>query len=255
MRLGATLALLSWAAAPLAAQGPAGWIQAEAFYHDVTNAFGDWKGAALRLVAPAGRSTVVYAEAIGQEAFGDRGMYGSLGLRQQLGPSWFTMGSVGGGTGEYFFPKARADLVIGKAWLARRNLVTMVGGTWVKSKDVYEDRAVSGSLAAYFPGVTVEAGGRINWSDPEAVRSERGFGAVTFGRERVRYVTIRGSAGWEGYQLTGAEDTRRRFRSWEAAIAWREWVTGTLGTFVAAEWYDNPFYTRRGVTVGLFRHW
>lgn len=255
MRTLTAAALLALVAAPLAAQGPAGWVQAEAFYHGVTNGFGDLKGGALRLMAPAGRRSVIHAELIGQEAFGDRGVYGSFGLRHQLAPDWFMLASVGGGTGDFFFPELRADLVAGKAWLPRRNLVTILGGTWVKSKDIYEDRAVTASVAAYFPGVAVEAGGRVNWSDPEAVRSGRAFGAVTMGRERVRYVTLRGTTGKEGYQLTGVTDAVRSFTSSEVSVSWREWVSGTLGTFVAVEWYDNPFYTRRGVTIGLFRHW
>jgi YaiO family outer membrane protein len=241
--------------APLGAQRATGWIQAEGFYHGVTGDFGDWKGGALRLMAPAGRSSIVHAELIAQEAFRDTGVWGSLGLRQQLGPSWFAMASAGSGTGDYYFPDLRSDVVVGKAWFPRRNLVSLVGATWVKSKREYEDLGLSGSLALYLPGAAIEAGGRVNWSDPEAVRTGRAFGAVTLGRDRHRYVTLRGSVGHEGYQLTGEVDTERRFRSQEAGILWREWLSGSLGAVVGVEWYDNPFYTRTGVTLGLFRHW
>jgi YaiO family outer membrane protein len=107
----------------------------------------------------------------------------------------------------------------------------------------------------YFPGFTIEAGARLNWSWPDAVRTERGFGAVTLGRERRRLVVLRGSAGREGYQLTGETAAERRFRSWEGSATWREWLGGHTGVYLGAEVYDNPFYTRTGVTLGLFRHW
>lgn len=247
-------ALLVMMAAPLAAQRPAGWLQAEGFYHAVTNDFGDWKGVALRAVAPTAVRTIVYGDLIAQEAFNDRGVYAAAGLRHGFG-DWFTLVSVGGGTGDYVLPELRADASLGKAWLARRNLVTILGATYVKSKDIYEDVAVSAAVATYLPGVTVEVGGRINWSSPDAVRSERAWGALTLGRERRRLVVLRGGGGYEGYQLTGVVDTRQRFRSWEASATWREWLGGQVGVFAGGEWYDNPYYTRTGVTLGLFRHW
>lgn len=255
-RRAAAVALAFLAAAlPAEAQRPAGWLQAEGFYHGVTNDFGDWKGVAMRAVVPAGRSTIWYGDLMAQEAFRDRGVYAAVGNRHAFGADWFTLVSLGGGTGDYVLPELRADLSLGRAWLPRRNLVTILGATYVKSKDIYEDVAVSGAVAAYFPGVTVEAGGRLNWSSPGSVRSERAWGAVTLGRERRRLVVLRGGGGYEGYQLTGVADTRQRFRSQEASLAWREWLGGHVGVFLAGEWYDNPYYTRTGVTLGLFRHW
>ncbi|TFH59229.1 MAG: YaiO family outer membrane beta-barrel protein [Gemmatimonadales bacterium] len=239
------------------AVGPAGWFQAEGFYHHVTNDFGDWKGGALRLHAPMGTSTIWNVDALGEEAFGDRGAYVSLGNRHQFGPSWFTYLSVGSGTGDFLFPDFRADFTLGKAWLPRRNIVTMAGMTYVNAKEGFEDVAFDGSLAVYLPGIVFQGGGRVNWSYPEAVRSGRGYGAITIGRERARTLTLRGSGGWEGYQLTGVDSTRRRFRSQEGSAAWREWLGGggAVGFFLQAEWYHNTFYDRKGLTLGIFHHW
>ncbi len=238
-------------------EGPAGWLQAEGFYHDVTNGFGDWRGVGLRLHAPVGHSTIWNVDALGEEAFGDRGGYLSIGHRHQFGPSWFTYLSVGSGTGDFLFPDLRTDITLGKAWLPRRNLVTMVGMTYVNAKEGFEDLALEGSLAMYFPGVVVQAGGRVNWSYPDAVRSSRGFGAVTLGRERSRTFTLRASGGWEGYQLTGVDSTRRRFRSQEGSLAWREWLGGggAVGFLLQAEVYHNTFYDRKGLTLGIFHYW
>ncbi|HEX9893677.1 MAG TPA: YaiO family outer membrane beta-barrel protein [Gemmatimonadales bacterium] len=249
------LALAAGGVRPVTAQGPAGWLQAEAYYHRVTNDFGDWKGVALRAVVPAGRRNIWYGDLLAQEAFDDRGVYAAVGNRHFFGPNWFTLASVGGGTGDFVLPDLRADLAIGHAWLERKNLVTILGATYVNAKLGYEDFAVSGTLAGYFPGVTAEIGGRINWSWPEAVRSERAYGALTLGRERNRLVVLRGGAGTEGYQLTGIVETQRSFSSYEASISWREWLGGHGGVFAGGEWYDNPFYTRTGVTLGVFRHW
>lgn len=243
-----------WAQGP-PPPGPAGWVQAEAFYHNVTNDFGDWRGVALRLVAPAGRSTIWYVDGQVQKAFKDRGVYGVLANRRQLGADWFTLVGVGGGTGDFVLPDLRTDATVGKAWLPRRNLVTMVSTTYINAKEGFEDFAVSGSVALYLPGAVLEGGGRSNWSWPGSVQSSRAFGAITLGRERRRLLTARGSAGWEGYQLTDVVETRRRFRSQEASVSWREWLGAGVGFFLQGAYYDNPFYTRTGATLGIFRYW
>ena len=249
------LALACFAAPAESQQRAAGWLQADAFYHAVTNDFGDWKGVAIRGVVPAGASNIWYGDLVAQEAFNDRGIWASAGNRHFFGPDWFTFVSLGGGTGDYYLPDIRADALVGHTWLEKRNLVTILGATYVNSKDIYEDLALQGSVATYFPGLTAELGLRINWSYPEAVQTERVWGAVTVGRERRRLVVLRAGGGSEGYQLTGDVDTQQRFQSFEAGATWREWLGGHTGLIAGIEYYDNPFYTRTGVTLGIFRHW
>ncbi|HKP29567.1 MAG TPA: YaiO family outer membrane beta-barrel protein [Gemmatimonadales bacterium] len=242
-------------AGPAHAQRAAGWLQGDAFYHAVSNDFGDWKGVGIRAVLPSGPKNIWYGELVAQEAFNDRGVWVSAGNRHFFGPNWFTFASLGGGTGDYYLPDLRADASVGHAWLEKKNLVTILGATYVNSKDIYEDFALLGSVAAYFPGVTAEAGLRINWSNPDAVRTQRVWGAVTLGQERKRLIVIRGGGGSEGYQLTGDVETQQRFQSYEASIGWRQWLEGHTGFIAGLEVYHNPFYTRTGVTLGVFRHW
>jgi YaiO family outer membrane protein len=232
----------------------AGWLQAEAYYHNVTNDFGDWKGIAFRAVVPSGFRNIWYGDLLIQEAFEDGGVYAVVANRHVFSPSWFSFASLGGGTGDFYFPDLRADAGVGRVW-GSSNLVTTLGATYVNSKDVYEDFALNATVATYLRGVTLEAGGRLNWSSPESVNSERIFGAVTVGRERQRLIVARVGTGTEAYQLTGDVQTQRRFSSTEVALSWRQWLNRRVGVFVGGEWYDNPFYTRTGVTLGVFRHW
>ena len=256
IRRGLALVVLACCLArPAHAQRPAGWLQADGFYHAVTNDFGDWKGVGIRAVVPSGAKNIWYGDLVAQEAFNDRGIWALAGNRHFFGPDWFTFASIAGGTGDYYLPDLRADAAVGHAWLEKKNLVTIFGATYVNSKDIYEDFALLGSVAAYFPGVTAEAGLRLNWSNPDAVQTSRVWGAVTLGRERKRLIVIRAGGGEEGYQLTGDVETQQRFRSSEASIGWREWLKGHTGIVAGLEVYDNPFYTRTGVTLGVFRHW
>lgn len=231
------------------------WVEAGGYYHRVSNDFGDWKGGYVRAVL-AGARNVWYLDARGQEAFRDRGGYGSLANVHTFSSRFFTQVGVGGGTGDFFFPDLRLDAALNLKLGRARSVIWTAGATYVKSKSIYKDQALFGSLTFYGGGVVqLSAGGRVNWSDPDAVRSARAEAALALGRFGTTLVTLRGSAGTEGYQLTGTPATLHQFRSQEAAATWKAWLTRGLGTVLGAEWYHNPFYHRAGVTVGVFGAW
>lgn len=253
----AALGLL--AAGPAAGQDPplrGGLVEASGFLHSVTNDFGDWRGGRLRAVVPAGRRDVVYLEAVAQRAFGDDGAYATGAWQHAFGNDWITYVSAGAGSGEFFFPALRLDAMLTRKLLASRRLLASVGGTWVRSKDVYRDRTAVASLAGYLGSSAVlEVSGRFNWSTPGNLASQRGAVALTLGRAGQRYVVLRAAGGTESYQLTGPGQVERSFRSTEASVSWREWLGRHAGVVLGGEWYDNPFYMRAGAQVGVFVGW
>jgi len=244
-------------ASPSAAQRPptASWIEAGAFYQHVSGGFGDWKGAYARAVL-AGSRNVWYLDAKAQEAFGDRGVYGSIANVHTFSGRVYTQVGAGAGTGDFVLPDLRLDASLSVKLGSARSFVLTSGGTLVDAKAGFRDRALFGTLTWYASGgVLLEGGARVNWSDPGSVRSARGTGAVSLGRSGRSLFTLRGSAGTEGYQLTGVSQTLREFRSREAGAVWRQWLAGGTGLVLGADWYHNPFYTRAGISLGLFHGW
>lgn len=233
-----------------------GSVEVSGFAQSVTNGFGDWRGLRLRTVVPVGTSDVLYSEALTQRAFRDNGSFGSLGWQHTYGTDWITFASIGGGTGDFFFPDFRADLLISRKILPSRRVLLGIGGSWIESKDVFRDRTLTASLTAYLSSdLVLETGGRFNWSTPGKVPSQRGSVALTIGGLGRRYVIIRAAGGSEGFQLTGTEATERKFNSGEGSITWREWLSRNFGFVLGGEVYDNPFYTRTGAQVGFFVSW
>src|SRR5688572_7912709 len=84
------------------------WIEAGGYYHHVTSDFGAWKGGYARAVLSGARN-VWYADARVQEAFKDRGAYGSLANVHTFSSRFYTQLAVGGGTGDFVLPELRLD--------------------------------------------------------------------------------------------------------------------------------------------------
>ena len=256
-RLAVTLALQGAQALPARAQqpAPASWVEAGGFYHRVTHDYGDWKGGYARAVLTTARD-VWYLDARAQEAFRDRGVSGALSNVHSFSSRVLTQLGIAAGTGKYVLPELRLDAALSLKLGRARALLLTAGGTYVRSKSVYRDQALFGSLTWYArPGVVAELGGRLNWSDPGAVRSERIHGALTLGQTGRAQLTLRGSAGSEGYQLVSTPAALQDFTSQEAALLWRQWLSRRVGTVLGGEWYHNPFYTRAGASFGLFHAW
>jgi len=248
-------AALQGQASPLPPRLAASSLEAGGFYQHVTHDFGSWTGGYGRLVL-AGNRDVWYADAKLQEAFRDKGAYAALANVHHFGDRVFTQLGLGAGSGAYVLPKFRADAAVTLKLFNTHALLLTAGGTYVKSKSIYSDKALFGSLAWYAgPYALFELGGRLNWSNPGSVRSERVSGALTLGRPGSLVLTLRGGAGTEGYQLTSAPVTLQRFRSQEAGAVLRTWLSRHIGVTEAAEWYHNPFYTRAGGSLGLFYAW
>lgn len=246
--------------APVAAQAPvrpsgSSWIEAGGLYHRVSEDFGDWRGAYARAVISGGRN-VWYLEGKTQEAFRDRGSYGSIANVHTFSNRIYTQLGVGAGTGDYVLPDVRVDGAISFKLGRSRSVVATVGATLVDAKAGFSDKAGFAALTWYVAsGAVAEVATRFNSSNPGSIGSGRGTAALTLGRAGRSIVVLRGGAGTEGYQLTGTGAALRRFRSQDAGISWRQWFGARWGSVQGVEWYHNPFYTRTGLTVGVFRGW
>jgi YaiO family outer membrane protein len=223
-------------------------------HHSVDSGFGDWSGAYLKGVWRQNPSTAWNGELIRQRAFHDRGTYAAIGITHDLDARSYVTGSLGAGEGEFFFPSLRADASYSYKWLSRAQLVTTVGVGYVDAQDVHRDLSYLGSVAYYFDGPwVVEGGVRVNYSDPGSVSATRRFLALTYGREKERFIVLRTESGDEAYQLVGANQTLVNFSSNQQSVSWREWFAPRTGFQLQLERYDNPFYERRGLVAGIFQ--
>lgn len=254
------LAATCCAAAPLPAQAPLGifggkWVEAGVTAHSVTNDLGDWRGAWVRTVIPAGTRNTVWADAIALEAFGERGVQVGLAHRHDWSGRFFHMAGVTVADGAPIFARVRADVQAGVRLGAARTVVAAAGVSHVRSVQNLTDAALTGALAWYAPrGFILETGVRANTSWPGRIRTARVSGGATWMGEQ-RSLSVRAIGGEEGWQVLTAQTALVRFSSNEFALSWRERLGARWSSAVQLDRYDNPTYARTGLTVGLARSW
>ncbi len=219
---------------------------------ELSNGFGRWHDATLRGAYGLGPHTL-QGELSAHRRFGENGAF--IGLRDtyDFSPDWFGSLAVGFGDGVFYLPKYRVDASVSRKWLAQRNLVTTLGIGYYSAPNGSSDRSSSLGVTYYFEAPWIlEAGLRLNSSDPGSIDTRQQFVALTWGRNRQDLISARYGWGGEGYLAVAANAQLVNFQSREASLSWRHWLTQDTGVVLGVHRYTNPSYRRSGIQLGLF---
>ncbi len=266
MRISATLfcllPILAWANDPMPVVGPSarplvgkmsGYAEAGLARADLSANLSSWSDAYVKGHAQLSPRDGVFGEVSSQRHFGDRGTFVGAGWTHVFDEAVYGSLSLGTSEGGFFLPRLRVDGALFYKWLERRNLVTGATLGYYRAKDVHHDESLLLNAVYYFEGPwIVEGGVRVNWSHPGSVTASRAYAAVTYGRNKERYLVLRHESGREAYQLVAAATAVADFTSSETTITWREWLGKNTGLNLSAAWYDNPTYQRTGLAAGIF---
>lgn len=232
-----------------------GFLEAGITQSSLTAGYGNWKGQFVRGMWQSDENNVWNVEIAHLEEFGNSGVLFVLGDSHTINPEWFVNAYVSTSSGgELFLPQLRLDVSINRKWLEKLNLVTTLGFTAINAKDGHEDRSVLLGASYYFeqPWV-IEGGVRFNNSNPGSVSSTSEYFAVTYGRDKERYISLMYGYGGEAYQNIGENAIISDFLSNVWTLTWRQWVDRDYGFQLRAVSYHNPHYDRAGAEIAVFR--
>lgn len=227
-------------------------IELDAGGEELSNGYGNWTNETLLGTYQVDQH-VLQVELSSKEEFGAAGTFVGLADTVTIDPDWFARLAVGAGDGAFYLPRVRSDVFLSRKWLGKRNLITSVGLGYYEAPDGHIDRSVNFGGTYYFsePWI-IEAGLRLNKSDPGDISTHQQFVAVTYGHEKENVLTVRYGWGGEGYQEISGDVSLVDFQSHEASLAWRHWLSANLGLMVKVDNYSNPYYQRKGANVGIF---
>lgn len=230
-----------------------GFIEGGLGHANLTGDNANWNDQYLRGGVHLTPNDYVTGEISHQSHFGDQGTFFGLGYTRTFDENWYGFLSAGTSSGGFFLPEVRVDGMLFRKFLDKKNLVASTGFTYYRAKEIYTDKAVLLGLTYYLDAPwIVQVGARLNRSDPGNVRSNRGTIAVTYGRDKDQYITLRYDGGREAYQLTGAQSVLSDFTSHEVTLNWRKWFTKRYGMNLRVVYYENPSYKRKQAELGFF---
>ena len=238
-----------------AAFKPSGEIQAGSNYHFVTNNYGNWFGQYLRGEIQTDKDNRWNGEFLNQREFNSNGQYAAIGNTHIFNEEWSSAVNIGGGLNGDFLPRYRVDAFINRKWLEQRQLVTTFGIGEYKAMDPHRDQSLFFGGSYYFQTIPwiLQSGIRINNSWPGNVNTTSEFVAVTQGKEKEHFITLRYGFGEEAYQILGSGQTLSDFHSHDISLDVKEWISDDIGITAKLERYDNPNYMRTGISLGLFK--
>lgn len=229
------------------------YVESGGTYMTLTNGYGNWYGGYTRAVYQKGND-VWNGEINGQQEFGDSGVYFAAGDTHTFNQDWYGALTLGTSAGGFFWPCYVGTGMLNKKWLHRKQWITTGGFSYFAAKDVHRDSSVFLGTTYYFekPWI-VEEGAYFNISNPGTVFAPAGFVAVTQGRDKQQYITVRVGYGEEAYQLVGPTITLTQFNSQTLTITWRKWMGTAWGINFMGDYYHSPYYMRGGSSFGFFK--
>ena len=125
--------------------------------------------------------------------FDDNGFFASIGNTHLFNENWFTNVSFGASSGGFFFPSYRVDAFVNYKVPSNRQFIATVGVGASDARDTdNSDVSLFVGGAYYFQDPWIVQGGvRYNISSPGSVGSTSEFIAITQGRVREHFYTLR----------------------------------------------------------------
>ncbi len=246
----------------LTAQAPPGqprsgeryWVEAGVKRFELDSGFAPTTAGYIRAHIDRGFRNAWDLELVQMDRFDDRGVLGVVTNTHDFTPDLFTRATISTSSDGLFFPELRAEGSVNLRTLPRRNLILTAGMAWFDARDIHTD--TSGFVEAVWyinENWVVQGGGRLNISSPGSVDSLSGYGAVTWGRDRKRYLTARVGGGNQAWQAFANDDFQVDFPFSQVTLTWREWIGDLWGVNVVLDSYHSEPYDQYGVEFGLFR--
>ncbi len=225
-------------------------------YGRYTNGYGETNAQFLRFSLSKPYAYTWRIETGRAERFGDRGFGFGTSYTRYLPDGLSFMLGFSTGTGDFIFPEYRVDLGIGRAFLAKDNLLATFG--YFRSQSKVENRSdgIGLELTWYTSDHWIlGAVGRHEIGQPGDTKSTAGGFSITYMIYRKFYLGIGAEYGDVSYIIVGPSSSLVDYKSAAYKLYWTQYVTPSAGFNLRLDYEDTTFYELRGVSFGIFKEW
>ena len=233
---------------------PHGYVEGGVLYGELTAGYGVWFNQYLRTFVKLNKKNSINLELAHDYEFNQHGDYAVLQQVHTINDYWYTQAGAGVSNSSIFVPKYYVGGAVFRRLMSQGQLVSYLGAHAYWWRPVASTEDLNPGLIYYFAKPWVmELGGFINRSNPGRVYSASAYAVLTEGKEKEHFYSFRFGFGREAYlplgpNVPGVEG----FRSMVATATWRQWIGKNWGTNIVGETYNNKYYQRYGLSLGLF---
>ena len=183
--------------------------------------------------------------------FGGSAFFGGLNWTHSYSEDWYQDFASSFSTDSSTLPGWGFFSEIHRKVLPEKNLVFGIGAGRNQNLQPYSDVYAMLDAIYYFSRVTLQGAVRINSSHPGPVNTLRYSLATTWQVKERLELSYRFDIGREGYALIGSDNIANQFESSVHTLQASFGLTRTLGGYLNYEYYQNDFYHRNGVGIGV----
>lgn len=232
--------------------GP-GYIEFGGSHSDLTSPQPSWTDAYVRGVINLTPTNAFSLDANREDRFGENGYFGTIGLTHSFTSNLYANAYVGSSVGGLFLPKFRFDGFVNYKLLSEKQLVANFGIGYDKAKTANSAiRYMAGATYYFNLPLIIQGGAEFTRANPGTILATTYNLAVTEGRQKEHYITVRAELGREGYEVVNVGNTLVDFPIHIYSGTWRQWIGMNWGFNFEFEREINPYYNRNGATLGLF---
>ena len=231
-----------------------GYVEGAVIYGHLTNGYGIWFNQYVKAFAQVDPKNAVGLLLANDYEFNQHGDYAVADQIHIINEEWYTHVGMGISNHSFFVPKYYIGGSVFRKLLLNRPLIAYLGAHAYWWRPVASNQDINPGVIYYFqkPWI-VELGAFFNRSEPGTVYSASGYVVLTEGRVKDHFFILRFGFGREAYVPLGSNIPGvLGFPSTVVTATWRQWWGKNWGTNMVGENYNNPFYKRYGVNIGLF---
>ncbi len=225
-------------------------------YLDPNDDYGSWKqfNAAYYQKLPESL-TLYYQLALFERSIENNAMFASIGAYKDWSPSYYTFTQIGGSPDNQYLPKIRFDHELYLKFGEEKNLVGILGMSFMEYYNGHRDRVASAGLTYYGPRYNITYRHFFNTSYPGNVTSRSDLLSIGYGEEKKQWIYLDLSYGNQAYRSILADGyTPFDEDSADIKLSYRKWTTKNSGWFGAIGFSRlNTNYNKYLFQVGYFQ--
>ncbi|MFA5073050.1 MAG: YaiO family outer membrane beta-barrel protein [Nitrospirota bacterium] len=218
--------------------------------------FGDWQTLSAAWYRKERPDLTWFVQMQGFTRNEGTGLLGTIGAYKDWTDSFYTYSAFSAGTRTVFLPQVRYDQDFSFKMGKEKNIVWLVGGTYIQYFDEHRDYILSTGLTIYMNKWITEYRIFRNVSEPGWIESFSHLVSITYGEEGKNWTTATASYGKQAYLAIQQEapSSSVKNNSLLLSLHHRKWLGSDWGVFGELSYFNlYNTYQKGGLVLGVFK--